>query len=286
VNAAGRLEEAWRVRTQNFPPTIEFDYPHNTAVVSLTGHSCALKCAHCNGKYLRAMTPITEIETIDVPSALISGGCDKGGKVPFAAHLEKLKRIKSTGCHPRFNWHVGFINEQELDAIAPYVNTISFDFVGDDESIKEVYGLDKTVDDYINAYKMIRARVPVMPHITIGLRGGEISGEYNALRLLREMDADGLVFIVFRPTIGTPFENKKMPAIEDVVNILVEARLMFPDKPVYLGCMRPHGQYRTELDCLAVRAGVNKIVQPADEAAELAKELGLTVTTGEECCAL
>jgi uncharacterized radical SAM superfamily protein len=48
--------------------------------------------------------------------------------------------------------------------------------------------------------------------------------------------------------------------------------------------MRPHGQYRTQLDPLAVRAGVNKIVSPARQAVQLVEELGLSVVRGRECC--
>jgi uncharacterized radical SAM superfamily protein len=69
-----------------------------------------------------------------------------------------------------------------------------------------------------------------------------------------------------------------------VMDIVVEARLRFPDKPLYLGCMRPRGRYRLELDPLAVRAGVNVIVNPAREAVRLAEELGLRITRGRECC--
>jgi uncharacterized radical SAM superfamily protein len=66
--------------------------------------------------------------------------------------------------------------------------------------------------------------------------------------------------------------------------ILTEARLRFPDKPLHLGCMRPHGKYRAQLDPLAVRAGVNKIVSPVREAVQLAEELGLSIVQGRECC--
>jgi hypothetical protein len=124
----------------------------------------------------------------------------------------------------------------------------------------------------------------VIPHLTIGLRGGAIGHEYPAMEKLQELGVEGMVFIVFIPTPGTRYADRQPPPIEAVVNILAEARLRFPDRPLHLGCMRPHGEYRARLDPLAVRAGVNKIVSPAREAVQLAEELGLSIVQGRECC--
>ena len=275
------LEEAWRVRQANFPPEIEFVYPLDTALISLTGHHCDLDCAHCGGYYLQHMTPIWRAQVRGATSCLISGGCDASGRVPVTRYLEQIKAIRQGR---KMNWHVGLIEEADLLAIVPYIDVVSFDFVGDDETIREVYGLDRTVADYMRTYQMLRRYTRVIPHITIGLRGGTIGHEYPAMEKLQELGVDGLVFIVLIPTPGTRYADRQPPSIEAVVNILAEARLRFPDKPLYLGCMRPHGRYRAELDPLAVRAGVNRIVSPAREAKQLAKELNLVIVQSWECC--
>ncbi len=276
-----QLERAWQVRLAHFPMEIEFDNPVNTAVISLTGTQCALDCAHCGGHYLRGMQPIWEARVDGATSCLISGGCDALGRVPVTTHLDRIKAIRQGR---GMNWHVGLIGEREIRAIAPYVDVISFDFVGDDETIREVYGLDVTVEDYAQSYQLLRRYARVWPHITIGLRGGEIGHEHRALEILSDLGVEGLVLIVFIPTAGTRYADCPPPPIEAVVDILVEARLRFPDKPLYLGCMRPRGRYRIELDPLAVRAGVNTIVNPARAAVRLAEELGLTIRWGQECC--
>jgi hypothetical protein len=67
---------------------------------------------------------------------------------------------------------------------------------------------------------------------------------------------------------------------------MAEARLRFPDVPIYLGCMRPKGSYRNELDSLAVRAGLNVVVSPSRPARDLAVELGLAERKIRECCVL
>jgi uncharacterized radical SAM superfamily protein len=195
-----------------------------------------------------------------------------------------LEQIKALRQGRKMNWHVGLIEEADLCAIAPYTNVVSFDFVGDDETIHEVYGLDRTVADYVSTYQMLRRHTRVIPHITIGLRGGAIGHEYPAMKKLQDIGVEGLVFIVFIPTLGTRYADCPPPPIEAVVNILAEARLRFPDKPLHLGCMRPRGEYRTKLDPLAVRAGVNKIVSPARQAVQLAEKLGLSIVRSRECC--
>jgi len=278
-----RLERAWQVRLAHFPMEIEFDNPVATAVISLTGAQCALDCAHCGGHYLRGMQPIWQARVDEATSCLISGGCDALGQVPVTAHLDKIKAIRQGRV---MNWHVGLIGEDEIRAIASYVDVISFDFVGDDETIREVYGLDLTVGDYVQSYQLLRRYARVLPHITVGLRGGEIGHEHRALEILEDLGVEGLVLIVFIPTAGTRYADCQPPEIKEVVDILVEARLRFPDKPLYLGCLRPGGRYRIELDPLAVRAGVNAIVNPAREAVRLAKQLGLRIIRGRECCVI
>jgi len=265
---------------------IGFDYPVDTAVISLTGTGCALDCAHCSRRYLEHMIPIGQAaERIGhAPSLLISGGCDMQGRVPVREeHLQLLDRFR---LGRRLNWHVGLIGQGELKAILPYVDVVSFDFVGDDETVGEVYGLERTVADYVATYKLLRHHVPVVPHLTIGLRGGELGHERRVLDLLAELGCDALVFLVFIPTPGTRYGDRQPPAVAEVVHILADARLLFPRTPLSLGCMRPRGLYRKALDPLAMRAGLNRIVSPAREAVTLAQELGLMIERGTECCVL
>ncbi len=271
------------MRRAHFPDEITWAYPLDTAVLSLTGRQCALDCAHCGGHYLSGMRPIWEAEPDASTSCLISGGCDPGGKVPVLAHLE---RVRAWRPGRRMNWHVGLISEAEMAAIAPLVDVVSFDFVGDDATIREVYGLDRTVEEYAQTYRLLRRYARTLPHITIGLRGGELGHELPAFEWLQELGADGLVLLVFIPTPGTRYADCQPPAPQAVADLLAEARLRFPDVPLYLGCMRPRGQYRDQLDPLAVRAGVNVIVSPARPARSLAAELGLLSRQMRECCVL
>jgi len=281
------IERAWAVRRENFPPVIRFDLPRKTAAVSLTGPECALDCAHCGGNYLKAMTPIDRafhrLGQTGAASCLISGGCNREGAVDFRDWMDHLRLLRKKA---RINIHAGLVKDEDMEALAQVADCVSFDFVADDETIREVYGLSRTAEDYIRIYRKLQTRVKVLPHICIGLKGGEISGEYKALKALRDLGAEGLVFIIFMPTPGTRYADRKPPALKDIVRILATARVEFPHIPIHLGCMRPKGSLRAEIDDYAVRCGVNKLVMPTPRGETRARELGLTITYGEECCVL
>jgi len=275
--------DAWEVRMRHFAPQIGFVRPDRTLAISLTGAHCGLNCAHCGGHYLAGMADIEQCNATDMTSCLISGGCDAQGRVPVTTHIEQVQALRAGRV---LNWHVGMIDEAELQAIASCVDIVSFDFLGDDETIREVYGLDCTVADYVRTYEMLRRHVPVVPHLTLGLRGGRFSGEYRALELLGASGLGALVLLVFIPTPNTRYADCSPPDVDAVADFIVAARCALPATPIYLGCMRPGGRYRRVLDPLALRAGVNKIVNPAPSAVRLASELGLRVQWETECCVI
>jgi len=262
--------------------TIRFFRPTRTLPVSLTGGACALDCAHCGGYYLQHMRPIWDARADGATSCLISGGCDRQGRVPVTSHLEEVARLRQGR---RLNWHVGLIDERAMLAIKPLVDVVSFDLVGDAETAREVYGLDLTLDDYVATLGMLRRHVPVVPHITIGLRGGRLSGERAALEAVQQMGVGVLVFIILIPTEGTAYAGCAPPPLSEVGQLLREARSKVPQTRLYLGCMRPYGDYRREVDELALRAGLDGIVNPSLSAVRMAAEMGLRVVWRDECCA-
>lgn len=284
------VQHAWEVRHAHFADDIFFDFPTLTESITLTGESCALNCAHCGGHYLKGMRSVPEIKAqgfsnskYPFRSALISGGCTLEGKVPFTQQLDFLHKLKQD---VRLNFHVGLLDGEEILLLKDLANVVSFDFVGDSETIEEVYGLRKGLEDYRRVYQALREVVTVLPHITLGLRGGQWGGEEKALDALEELGLDGLIFNVFIPTPGTRYAQKLPLPVEEVIRFLARARMRFPDISLALGCMRPKGKYRQILDEAAVALGLNRLVMPTPGARRLAGELGLRVVRGEECCAL
>jgi len=274
---------AWAQRLSSPPSEIHFVRPYRTLPVSLTGTSCALQCAHCAGHYLQGMVSVDEADAAGMASCLISGGFDRQGRLPVSRCLPHVAALRPGRV---LNWHLGMVHEAELVELLPYVDVVSFDIIGDDATIHEVYGLDYSAEDYLSTYQMLRRHVRVVPHLTLGLRGGVFSGEYSALGALQAAGLDVLVLLVLMPTPGTRYATCGPPPLTEVADFLLTARRALPDTPVYVGCMRPGGRYRRDLDALAVWAGVDKIVNPAPSAVRLATELGLEIKWEDECCAI
>ena len=284
------LKEAWKVRLSNFPRLIKFVKPEKTLVVSLTGSKCELNCPHCEGHYLKNMRPLdrgrTEcIDTSDnYSSCLISGGSDKNGKVPFYENENLIKELSNKNI--KTNLHPGLVSEAEAKKVS-LVDVCSVDFIVDEKIIKNIYGLEKTKQDFLDSYNLLSKYAKVIvPHINIGLPGGETGMEEKSLDVLKKLRADAITFIVFTPTKGTSYQNYDPPSISYVGEVLSLARLKFPQHPIFLGCMRPGGKYREEVDEIAFWAGVNKIVSPTPALRNLALKEEFEINWEKECCAL
>ena len=277
----GLIEQAWEVRQANWPPTITASIPVDTLPVSVTGRACALNCAHCGGRYLGGMRPLADLREVAAPSLLVSGGCDRRGRVLVRQHLQELEPLLQGR---RANWHLGLVDDEDLQALLPLKGVVSFDFVGDDDTIRDVYGLSATADDYERCFDRLSQVARVVPHVTIGLHGGQIGHEWPALERLGGHRFDSLVFLVLIPTPGTAYAGVEPPALPEVARVLATARVRFPGVSLQLGCMRPSGEYRRSLDELAVRLGTNVVVNPTRSAYEAAARLGLTWQETHECC--
>jgi len=227
------------------------------------------------------MKPISKVNQTTKPSVLISGGCDASGRVPVLDHLHAIKALVSGR---RSNWHLGLASHKDIATLRPYLDIVSFDFVGDDATIREVYGIDATADDYERCFAALAQVAKVVPHVTLGLRGGRMGHEWAALDRLRTYDFDRLVILVLIPTPNTAYADAQPPEPSEVARFVATARLRFPSVALQLGCMRPMGGYRKTVDVLAIRAGINVIVNPAPEARSAATALGLKWLKCSECC--
>ncbi len=280
------LKRAWQVRRENFSDTVVFSAPGRTMSVSVTGNECAMNCAHCCGIYLRGMSSLKKALSSsrgEKSSYLVSGGSNELGRVPLMEHWAELKKLANRG---KLNLHTGLVTEEEARRLAEIASVVSFDFVGDNDTISAVYNRSFTVDDYLESYRYLQKYTRVVPHICIGLDRGRIRGEYRALHLLKQEKVEAISMIIFRPTTGTAFSDCSPPRPEDVGRFMAETRIMFPETPLYLGCMRPGGGYRELVDVYAINAGLNKIVLPAPAARRLALDKGLNIVLSEECCSL
>lgn len=279
-----KIKLCWGIRECNFPKQIGFDFPKETTPISLTGNSCSLDCAHCGGHYLKHMKCMKELDDSSCSSVLISGGCNPFGTVDFIPYISQILKLRDKNI--RVNIHTGLIDLDNIDKVKAVADTVSFDFLVDDETITTVYGTNKTGQDYINTYSALYKKVDVVPHICIGLLGGQIKGEYSAITELKKIGASRVVFIIFIPTANTRFAKCSPPELDKILDILCFARQEFPNTPIHLGCMRPKGRYREQIDLGAISCGINKIVNPTKKAVEYANSLELEIVYGKECCTL
>ena len=139
--------------------------------------------------------------------------------------------------------------------------------------------------DYENSLKnLVDRNVKVAPHVVVGLHYGRIMGEYEALEIISRYSIAALVLVMLTPMCNTPMVDVVPPGIEEMRGIFAAARDMFPSTPILLGCARPAGKYRLQLDKMALDMGINGIAYPAEGVVQYASEKGLTPVFSEYCC--
>jgi uncharacterized radical SAM superfamily protein len=216
---------------------------------------------------------------------LISGGCDRNGRINLAPFYESLARIKRE-TDLIINLHTGLLDYDDVSKIASNgIDVVSFDLVGDPSVISNVYNLKHEPKDYYDCILSLQdAKVSVVPHICIGLNEGSISGELDAVKMLKPFQPGRLIFIIFIPTRGTKMSNAKPPAVEMVSEVIKTARAVLPSTELLLGCMRPRRPERYELS--AVESGIDGLVLPSAETLRLLQDKGYAIEKHEQCCAV
>lgn len=265
--------------------------------ISVTGNSCALNCRHCGGALLNSMHPAptpralfevgSKLKAEGAKGMLISGGCLKDGSVPldeFTSVIAQLKRDLGLTVFV----HTGIIQPKTAKALKDTgIDAALIDVIGSQQTIKRTLNLNATVDDYRFSLRALDdACVPVVPHVIVGLNGGKLDGEAQALQIIAEnCKPQAVVVIAFMPIHGTQMANAPTPRPLDIARTVAATRVTFPDTPIRLGCMRPKDASRTVTDVLALKAGVDGIAFPVQQAIEYAKRASLKVEFSSYCCA-
>ncbi len=295
-NLSELLSAAWEIRQKNFDPELDCFYPGNKfPAISITGTQCALHCKHCNKQYLGSMISAETPEKLweacknlareGAVGCLISGGYNDQAMLPFSKFLPTLKKIKEK-TNLILNIHTGLVDKDlafQLGEVG--IDTVSFDIVGDRQTIEEIYGLNKTPEQYLQSLTYLKdSRIlSLVPHICVGLKGGVLSGELNALRLIKEIAPTLIVLLGLIPTANTPLQSIP-PSAKNLAKIMATARLLFPTTPLSLGCMRPGKMIRSQIDLYAIQAGINRIEIPTPKAVQFAIQHGLRIRKHEFCC--
>jgi len=273
--------------------------PRAFVPLSVTGAGCALQCEHCAAKVIKPMVSVTagpglyetaaELSRNGTRGVLVSGGSQRDGEVPLLRHLAEMKRIKEE-LGMRVVVHTGLVRRPELAAglAEAGVDGAMLDIIGADETIRDVYHLaDTTVADFERALALLCGEgLRVIPHIVIGLHFARLLGEDRALEMIARYPVSTLVLVVLTPLVGTSMGHLEPPPIEDVTAFFGRARAALPATKVNLGCMRPLGAMKVQLDQAAVDQGLNGIAYPAEGTVSYARERGLEPKFYDYCCSL
>ena len=270
--------------------------PTRFPTVSVTGKACTLNCMHCGGKVLETMQPAEtpgklfalaeKLKQQGALGCLVSGGCLPNGSVPLKPFISAIEEIKRKLGLTVFV-HTGIIDAGTAKALKRAgVDAALIDVIGSDETIEKVCGLNVTVNNFVASLKALQeADLNFVPHVIVGLDDGKLKGEFDALQMIATVKPSAVVIIAFMPILGTAMAEVKPPQQADIVKVTAMARLMFPQTPLALGCVRPKRKHRAKTDVLALKAGVDAIAFPSEEAVKYAEEQGYSFSFSSCCCA-
>jgi uncharacterized radical SAM superfamily protein len=217
---------------------------------------------------------------------LVSGGCSTDGSIPLRQFMPTLAQLKNEIGLSVFV-HTGTVDKETASQLKKaHIDAALIDIIGSNETIREIYNLKTTVQDYEDSLKALsQAGVNFVPHVVAGLHYGELKGELNALNMIKSFRPSAIVIISFMPIRGTAMAKTKPPAPTEIARVIAVTRSMFPKTPLVLGCMRPKGRHRTETDILALQTGVDGIAFPSKEAIDYAQKTFGNVGFSRFCCA-
>jgi uncharacterized radical SAM superfamily protein len=265
---------------------------------SITAGACGLNCDHCRAEILKPMIAATSpamldqkvrklVATQDLQGFLLSGGSNRRNEIPYERYYPVVEGLKRDFPSMKIAIHTALTDERGARAMeAAGVDTAMMDVIGADQTIRDVYHLDRPVEDFeATLAALCSTSLEVSPHIVIGLHYGRILGEPRALDIVSRHGVAALVLVVVMPFYAKP-GLYAVPDTGEVGRIFGEARRRLPDRQVLLGCARPPGLHKRAVDAYAVMAGLDGIAFPADGAVAVANAVGRPFHQEHACCSI
>ena len=161
------------------------------------------------------------------------------------------------------------------------------DVIGAQETIRDVYHLERSVADFEATLAALSATsMEIVPHIVIGLHYGRLFGEEAALDIVARHRVAALVLVVVTPIYARADKPFAAVSTDDVAKVFVAARTRIRHTPVQLGCIRPPGRHKLITDAYAVMAGFDGIAYPAEGIVALARAIGRPIEQDHACCSI
>jgi len=265
---------------------------------SITGGACALMCDHCQANILKPMISATTPEILDqkvrdlillqdLQGFLLSSGSNRHNEIPYERFYPVIEDLKRDYPNLKVAIHTALLDEPRAKLMeSAGVDTAMMDVIGSQETIRDVYHLDRPVEHFEQTLAALcTTSMEVVPHIVIGLHYGQIVGEANALDIISRHGVHALVLVVVMPF----FSKEGMfvtPRTKDVGGIFLEARNRLKNKQVLLGCIRPPGLHKRVTDAYAVMAGLDGIAFPAEGTVSVAQTIGRPHHQEHACCSI
>ncbi len=265
---------------------------------SITGGACGLNCDHCRAKILEPMLAAPSPDILDrkvreliaregLQGFLLSGGSNRRNEIRYERFYPVIERLKRDYPQLRIAIHTALTDEAGARAMAAAgIDTAMMDVIGAQETIREVYHLERPVADFEATLAALCATsMEVTPHIVIGLHYGTVLGEPAALDIVSRYPVSALVLVVVMPFYAEP-GTFAVPDPAAVGRLFAEARARLPQRRVLLGCARPPGMHKRVTDTYAVLAGLDGIAFPADGAVAVATAIGRPFEQQHACCSI
>jgi uncharacterized radical SAM superfamily protein len=266
---------------------------------SITGGACALNCDHCQAKILGPMIPATNpaeldrkvrdlVALKDLRGFLLSGGSNRRNEVPYDRYYPTIEKLKHEFPYLRIAVHSALLDERRAKRMEEAgIDVAMMDVIGAQETIRDVYHLDRPVADFEATLAALAATsMDVVPHIVIGLHYGRLLGEENALDIISRHKVAALILVVVTPIYASPDRPFATVSTDDAAKVFVAARQRINHAPVQLGCVRPAGRHKLITDAYAVMAGFDGIAYPAQGTVALASAIGRSVEQEHACCSV
>ena len=216
---------------------------------------------------------------------LLSGGSNRRNEIKYERYYPVIEGLKRDHPGLRIAIHSALIDGPRAQAMANAgFDTAMLDIIGAEDTIREVYHLERPVADFETSLAALCATsLAVVPHIVIGLHFGRIVGEMAALEICARHNISALVLVIVMPHYATA-GTFQTPSAHAVGAIMLAARERIEQAEVLLGCARPSGLAKRVTDAYAVMAGLDAVAFPADGTVALARALGRPFAQQHQCC--
>jgi lipoyl synthase len=266
--------------------------------ISITGGDCKLQCDHCKAKILEPMiaarTPedlwrvVNEQISGGAQGMLLTGGSNHRNEVEYDDYYSTIRKIKDTFPDFKIAMHTALVDMDIARRMEDSgIDAAMMDVIGSQDTITQVYHLRRTVDDFEKTLEyLVSTKLKVVPHIVLGLHYGHMLGEWNALEIIQRHKPQAVVLVVVMPFYAPENRPFITPESKEIGRFFMDARAALPDVPLLLGCARPPGKVKMEIDSYAVMAGLNGLAHPTDGMVELAVRLERDVRVTPACCSI